>query len=584
MKSICTFLLILALLLTACSTSTADPSAVETAPSTEAVMLSPSELFSDRDRNTDSEGSVSIVLTGSSASCEDKGVSVSGSAVTIRSGGKYHITGDLNGSIVVDAQSTDHIQLILHNANIHAENTAALYVKQADKVVVTLEGENSLRTLSDFTNTEETTVDGAVFAKDDLSFNGSGSLELSSPLHGIVCKNDLVFVGGRYTVDAQKHAVSAKDSLRIADGNFHLSAGGDGLHAENTEDAKAAFIYISNGSFTIDAVCDAISAGSVLEIQDGDFGITAGGGSVNGAAHYESFGRFQNTQSSETEISTKGLKAQGNVLLHGGSFVIDAADDCIHSNSNVHILGGSYELQSGDDGIHAEEKLLIQEGAVNITKSYEGLEGHCIDINGGSIRLKASDDGLNAAGGNDGSGLGGFGRNDMFANDENAYISIAGGSLVIDAGGDGIDSNGALLVSGGETFVSGPTNSGNGALDFAGEAKVTGGLFLATGAAGMATGFGTGSTQGSIFVSYNTQSAGSKVTLTNGAGELLIDWETTKESSSIVLSCPGILQGETYHLTVGSIEGDITMTDIIYGYSSGMPGGGGGHGGRPGGR
>ena len=207
--------------------------------------------------------------------------------------------------------------------------------------------------------------------------------------------------------------------------------------------------------------------------------------------------------------------------------------------------------------------------------SYEGLEAQCIEINGGNIDLLASDDGMNAAGGNDESG---FGRNDMFANDANAYIRINGGVLKLNAGGDGIDSNGSIYVTGGETYLSGPTNNGNGSLDYGGEATVSGGIFVAAGSSGMATGFGSNSTQGAIFVSYNTQPAGSKVSLTDATGNVVFIWETVKQSSSIVLSCPEILQGETYHLVVGAIEGDIIMTDIIYGYSNG------GHGGAPGGR
>ena len=57
-----------------------------------------------------------------------------------------------------------------------------------------------------------------------------------------------------------------------------------------------------------------------------------------------------------------------------------------------------------------------------------------------------------------------------------AYIHIAGGVLHIDASGDGVDSNGDITVSGGETYLSGPTNGGNGTLDYSGSAAVTGGI------------------------------------------------------------------------------------------------------------
>ncbi len=580
MKAKLLLLLCLCLLLTACSTGNTPTESISSTTSTESqpqgtTILSPSDQFSDRDLDTDSTGSAEILLNGSTASSSDKGVSVSGSTVTILSEGKYRLTGDLSGTIVVEVGKTDHVQLILDNANITATDTAALYVKQAEKVVVTLEGENSLITTGTFPDTDEN-IDGAVFAKDDLSFNGTGSLAVSSPDHGIVCKDDLVFVEGSYTVEAGRHGLSANDSIRIGSGTFTLKTGKDCINSENDDDPNSSYVYIEGGTFTLNAEGDGISCDSILQIDNGTFSVTTGGGNKNGEVHLESppgRGGYSDTTVTENTVSTKGLKAGGNVQIYNGTFQIDSADDGIHSDSTVEIYGGAFLIQSGDDGIHGEEQLLIRDGEITVSTSYEGLEAHRIDIDGGIIEIVASDDGLNAAGGNDGSGMG---RNDIFANDQDAYISISGGKLVIEADGDGIDSNGALLVSGGETYVSGPTNGGNGALDYGGEAKISGGVFVAAGPADMAMGFGSTSTQGAILLSYSNQRAGSQISLTNAAGEELFRWETTKGSSSIVLSCPSIIQGETYSLTVGSVTEEIAMTDIIYGTTKGMGGPGGG--------
>lgn len=590
-------LLSLGLLLTACSTGntptdstlTEESSGAVTAPIT--VDIPEEDLFSDRDRNTDAEGSAEILLDHTSVSCSDQGVSVAGSTVTITAPGKYRLSGEFTGSVTVDTAKTDHVHLILDNAHISATDTAALFVKQAEKVVVTLVGENSLRTLGDFPESEDTNIDGAVFAKDDLTFNGDGALTVTSPDHGIVCKDDLAFCGGSFAVEADRHALSTKNSIRIAEGTFTLKAGKDCINTDNEEDPASAYIYIAKGTFDMTAEGDGISTDSVLQIRDGSFTLTAGGGYQTASPHYDSPPGFhstaQNTATQDDTVSTKGIKAAGNVLIYGGDFQLNSADDSIHSNGNVEIYGGSFGILSGDDGIHAEEQLLVQDGLITVTKAYEGLEGHRIDINGGEIHITASDDGLNAAGGTDGSGMG---KNDMFAVDADAYLSITGGHLTIDAQGDGVDSNGALRISGGETYVSGPTNGGNGALDCNGDPSITGGIFIAAGPSDMASGFGLNSTQGSILVSYSTQPAGSKVSLTNAAGEELLSWETTKPSSSIVISCPAICKGETYRLTVGEFTTEITMTDIVYGYSNGMgnPGGmphtgghGGGHGGTP---
>lgn len=588
-------LLSLGLLLTACSTGNAptdstlteESSGAVTAPIT--VDIPEEDLFSDRDRNTDAEGSAEILLDHTSVSCSDQGVSVASSTVTITAPGKYRLSGEFTGSVTVDTAKTDHVHLILDNAHISATDTAALFVKQAEKVVVTLVGENSLRTLGDFPESEDTNIDGAVFAKDDLTFNGDGTLTVTSPDHGIVCKDDLVFCGGHYTVEATRHALSTKDSIRIEKSMFTLHAGKDCINTDNEEDPASAYIYIASGKLNLTSAGDGISSDSFLRIMDGSFTIHAGGGCENAAPHYNSPPGFhsttQNTATQDDTVSTKGIKAAGNVLIYGGDFQLNSADDSIHSNGNVEIYGGSFGILSGDDGIHAEEQLLVHDGSLFISLSYEGLEGHRIDINGGTINITATDDGLNAAGGTDGSGNG---RNDIFAVDADAYISIVGGALRIDAGGDGIDSNGALRVCGGETFVSGPTNGGNGALDCNGDPSVTGGIFIAAGSSDMASGFGMNSTQGSILVSYSSQPAGSKVSLTNAAGEELLSWETTKPSSSIVISCPAICKGETYRLTVGEFTTEITMTDIVYGHGGGMGGPGGmphpgGPGGGPGG-
>lgn len=580
------FLLLLSLSLFLCSCgkrSATDPTVPQGAPvSPEAVIIDPNEQFSEKDVQTSHENSVTVQLSGTSASCNDPGVHVEASAVTIRSEGSYVLTGSFQGQVIIEAGDSADIHLVLQNAHISTQNHAALWIKDADKIVLTLEGTNSIKSTGTLPPSADSNVDGAIFSKADLSLNGEGSLEIQSPNHGMVCKKDLIFTGGSYAVTSGKHAISSKDSLRIAAGTFSLLSEGDGIHVENDEEADRGYLYIQDGSFHIDAQWDGLSASNSLQIDGGTYAIQCGGGSANAPAHTEAFPGGWNSGSSQSTtdtVSTKGLKTEAELQIRGGNFQINAADDGLHGKGNVTIVDGNLEIESGDDGIHSDVLLQIQGGNLLIKKSYEGLEGHQILIQGGTIDLTASDDGLNAAGGNDGSG---YSRNDMFANDTEAYIQIDGGYLHVNASGDGIDSNGAILINGGETYVSGPTNGGNGALDYGGEATVTGGIFLAAGSSGMATGFGSNSTQGAIFVTYSTQSAGSTISLKNSEGTEIFSWTTEKDSGSIVLSCPGIQQGQTYDLTVGQINGQITMTNIIYGQSSGGPGGGpGGPGGQP---
>lgn len=284
-------------------------------------------------------------------------------------------------------------------------------------------------------------------------------------------------------------------------------------------------------------------------------------------------------------VSAKGLKAAVALLINNGSFHIDSADDALHSNGSLTVNGGNLEAATGDDGMHADGQLAITGGSINITKSYEGIEGLTITISGGEIALVCSDDGLNAAGGNDQSGFGGFGGfggNGDFGGSSDCWIRITGGLLNVNASGDGIDSNGALYVDGGEIYVSGPSDSANGALDYTTEATITGGILVAAGASGMAENFEASSTQGSMLVSTGSQSANSTITLMDSNGKELLSWTAAKSFDCVVISCPEIVKGESYTVSVGDSTTEVTMDSLIYGtggMGGGMNGRSGGNGG-----
>ncbi len=559
-----------------------------------------SDMFTDRDFEIgyDESESALIQLTGDSAQCDSSAVEISGGTITITDEGTYLLTGTLgDGMVIVDAEATDKVQLVLNGASITNSTSAALYVRQADKVFVTTASgtENTLSSTGEYVAIDENNIDAALFSKEDLTLNGAGALTIQAAVgHGVVSKDDLVITCGDYAITAASHALSGKDSIRIANGTFTLNSGKDGLHAENTDDASLGFLYIADGTFDITAQGDGLSAGTTLQIEGGQYTLLSAGGSSNAASQGTS-GMFGSSSSTEDSVSTKGIKASGDLSISGGTFSMDCADDGIHSNANVSISGGTFQIATGDDGIHGDTNVAILGGAIHISESYEGIEGLRIDITGGEIQLVASDDGLNAAGGNDESGFdsfgGGFRGPDSFASgsDSDASVNIAGGTLVVDAAGDGIDSNGSLTVSGGETYISGPTNGGNGALDYATDATVTGGIFVAAGSSQMAMNFGSSSTQGVMLVSVNTQQAGSAVTLADSGGQALLSWTAGKTFDSILISRPGLAQGGTYTLTAGSYETTVTMNSLVYSTSGdigmgGMGGQPGGMGGQPGGR
>ncbi len=453
-----------------------------TAPSASAIDLS--SLFSDRDLTGtyDESEAIAIQLSGSSAACDADSVSIEGGTVTITAEGVYLLSGALtDGQIVVNAADTDKVQLVLSGADITSATSAAIYALEANKVFVTLaEGtENALSNGGEYIAIDDNNIDAVIFAKTDLTLNGSGSLTISAPAgHGVVSKDDLVITGGSYTIDAASHGLDGKDSVAIADGSFAITSGKDGIHAENSDDLTLGTLYIAGGSFAITAQGDAVSAQGALQIDGGDFDLYTGGGSASVEMAGDDFGpmgggqgggwteQAADTQTEEDSVSQKGIKGESAFVINGGIFVIDSADDCLHAGDAMTIADGTFTLSSGDDAVHCDDALTIESGTFTISYCYEGIEGLSITIEDGVFDITSNDDGLNAAGGADSSGFGGFGgrQQDQFSASSDTFITINGGAFTIVSSGDCVDSNGALTINGGTLDLT-CSSSGNTALD-----------------------------------------------------------------------------------------------------------------------
>lgn len=517
------------------------------------------------------------------------------SAVTISTAGTYRIHGTLEGMVIVDAAKTHEVTLILDGADITSPTSAAVYVRKAGNVNITLaDGRaNTLANGGEYVSIDANNIDAVIFSKSDLTMGGTGSLTVTAEAgHGIVSKDTLEIYGGTYDITSASHGISAKDSLAIEDGTFTVTSGKDGIHAENSDDLTLGSVYIKNGTFSITSTGDGISASGSLQIDDGTVSVLSGGGAQNAEAHADDmmmgggrgfFGWDWDNSSSTTETtettdetavtSFKALRSAGDMLLNGGTYTLSSAEDTIHTDANLTVQGGTYTLAAGDDGLHADLALVINDCDLTLTESYEGIEAKTIDVNGGILTVKASDDGFNA------SGRTATGWNAMAA-EEGVYFKVSGGTIYLDADGDGLDSNGDFMVTGGEVYVAGPTNSANGALDYGGEAVAEGGTLIAVGAAGMAESFGDSSTQGTIIVNTGNQSAGSTVTLTDADGNVLAKYTFDKSFSNVVVTCPAIVDGGTYTLTAGTYTETITMDGLLYGEGmGGMFGGGGNRGG-----
>ncbi len=608
------------------------------------------------DDSFDRQSAASITLSGSTAQSNGSGVSINNATVTISKEGCYLISGELeDGQIIVDAGDSDKVQLVLDNASIHCSTGSAILVRNADKVKVTLaaDSENELSDGTEY-QTDDDNPDAALFSKDDLVINGSGSLTVQGNYkHGIAGNDDLVITGGRLTVNSLSHALRGKDSVAILDGTFVLTSQKDGIQASNTEDSTKGWVQIDGGNFTIQSSGDGIQAETNLSIYDGSFTITSGGGAVNGADHTENrgggFGRpggnrpdsangqtspempsqpaeggqtpsempsqpaeggqtpsempsqpaegeqsssgnesdyselifdpddFDDTSTddSDTTVSTKGIKAGNALLIQQGTFVIDSADDAIHSNYSVTIDGGSFQLSSGDDGIHAEAYLNINGGTTTIAESYEGLEAAQIHISGGTTQVFSSDDGLNATGGSSFELVDGLlvlkdtsssdteqtfgGRGGMFEVEDNCDITISGGNLTVTtSNGDGIDSNGSLNVSGGTVLVFGSSSGGEGALDYTGSSSISGGTLVALGSSGMAQSMEPDDSHATLMVTWDeVQPAGTRLTLCTQQGEILCSLQSTNSFQTAVIGTDSLSAGQEVSLyTGGTVNSD----------------------------
>lgn len=316
------------LALTGCSASgTADAgSAAAAASSTSAAQtlsaVDTANMFSSRDVEVgyDEETCTKITLSGDTASSDSDAVQIDGSTVTITDEGTYLLSGTLHdGQIIVNAEDTDKVQLVLNGVNITSSTSAAIYVAQADKVFVTTASgsENTLANGGEYISIDENNIDAVIFSKSDLTVNGEGTLTIDAKAgHGIVSKDDLALTSGTYTITAASQGLSGKNSVRIADGTYQITAGKDAVHAENTDDADKGFVYIAGGTFAVQA--------------DGD-GINAADGSA---------------------ASSRPGEANDNcaITINGGTVTIVSDGDCLDSNGALTIAGGTLHLTCNGNG------------------------------------------------------------------------------------------------------------------------------------------------------------------------------------------------------------------------------------------
>ena len=294
-----------------------------------------------------------------------------GEKITITSAGIYVISGTAkNVTIYVEAQEEDKVQIVLENLFITNESMPCIYVKTADKVFITSTENNTLKVTGTFEKEDSNKLNAVIFSKQDITFNGTGTLNIESTQNGITGKDDIKITGGTYNINSAAVAIRANDSIRVADGSLNINAGTDGLHAENSSDDTKGYVFISSGIINIEASDDCIHGNSIVQIDDGSI-------SLNGAEGIE--GTY--------------------IQINGGNISINATGDGINAGSKsesyqvtIEITGGDITIvmASGDtDGVDSNGDIKISGGSINVTGNstfdYDGTAtytGGTIIVNG----------------------------------------------------------------------------------------------------------------------------------------------------------------------------------------------------------
>ena len=470
--------------------------------------------YSAKDVTWDSSSEVTIDLSNPIAT---DGVTVSDGVITITKAGNYKLTGTYEGQIKVEAADSDMIRLILNNATITNSTGAAINVVEADEVVI-YTASSTTNTVSDgssYSDTASGSPDAAIYSKSDLTLAGEGTLKVEGKYEESIHTSDgLVIASGTLEVSAANTGIKGKDYVDILDGTVTVTASQDGIKATNDSDGNRGWVRLSGGIVNISAGDDGFKAERVVEISGGTLNITQ---------------------------ANEGIEAQ-----------------------YINILDGTVNVTSSDDGINASYSTTTTTDSTTATSTNQSAQNR----QNSAPQVPSGSAGQASAGGQApsgtmgqpqaGGGMGGGGTFEVV----DATINISGGTVTVNANGDGIDSNGTATFSGGTLIVNGPFTGGNASLDTNGDLLLNGTTVTAANSGDMFEAPSTNSTSGYVKISnVSNLSSGTTVQVTDSSGNVVANYKVTNSSTALILvSRSKITKGEscTVYTTTDSVDASST--------------------------
>lgn len=481
-----------------------------------------------------------ITLADQTATVTGLGASFSDQTLTITQAGTYVLTGSgKNIKLVVEAADTDQVHLVFQNLTLEGEGTL-LQVNKAQEVVISLT-EGSQNALTESQASDDEKVKATIHSQVPLTLNGTGNLTLTAlTKNALEVEDDLKVSGGTYTVKAANHGFKAEGALDIEAATLTIEAGKDGLHAEHDETTERANISLNPTQLSIAATEDGVDAGNELTIKGGTITVSQSEEGLE-ARVIRQLGGDVTIKSSDDGVNASAGSSSKTSDTSATSKTTDAS--ATSNTADTSSSASQATTDSATASTSASQATADPAATSQVDQANKDKNATPPSPPAGQAPPQGGQPPQN------GQGPGGMPPGGQEESDPSLQIILEGGTLTIDAEGDGIDSNGTVSISGGSLVVNGSVQGGNGPLDAAGDITITGGRVWALGTSDMLQGFAQGSTQASITANI-AGTAGQTLIILDAKGKEVARQTASKDFQAVIMSSADLVDGQTYTIQV----------------------------------